>query len=111
MARAHGTNERAAGGVLRVACAEACTTSLGVLPSPRTRLFGRWVLSLVFAFAVCAYLESGILSAGLPSLKGKLTLYTDLARGLKDAAVWAGVFAAAPFPKKVENEGEHGKSL
>ncbi len=72
--------------LLAFAAAVAC---LGVT----ARLFGRWVLAAALAFAVCAYLESGILSEGLPSLNGDLTLYTDRARGLKDAAVWFGVFA------------------
>lgn len=57
------------------------------------RTFGRWVLSAVFAFAVCAYLESGILSAGLPSLNGDWEFFADRGRGLKDAAAWGCVFA------------------
>lgn len=65
------------------------TACLGVL----SRCFGRLVLSLAFAFAVCVYLESGILSEGLPSLTGDLTFFADRTRGMKDAAVWCGVFA------------------
>jgi len=61
---------------------------LGVLG----RRFGRLALSLAFAFAICAYLESGILSEGLPSLNGDWTLFTDRIRGVKDLAAWAGVF-------------------
>lgn len=57
------------------------------------RMFGRWVLSLAFAFAVCVYLESGLLSEGLPSLNDDWRVYKDLGRGLKDAAAWGGVFA------------------
>lgn len=73
--------------LLAFAATAAC---LGLL----CRRFGRAALSMAFAFALCAYLESGILSEGLPSLKGDWTVYTDLSRGLKDAAVWGGVFAA-----------------
>lgn len=72
--------------LLALALGMAC---FGVL----SRRFGRLVLSLAFAFAVCVYLESGILSEGLPSLTGDLTFFADRMRGLKDAAVWCGVFA------------------
>ena len=57
--------------------------------------FGRWVLAPLFAFSVCAYLESGILAAGQPSLNGDWTFFADRLRARWDAAVWAGVFALA----------------
>lgn len=56
------------------------------------RCFGRWVLAPVLAFAACAYLESGILSIGLPILNGKWSFFENVSRGLWDGAVWAGVF-------------------
>jgi hypothetical protein len=58
-----------------------------------SRCFGRWVLAPVFAFTVCAYLESGILAEGQPSLNGDWTFFEDQARARWDAAVWGGVFA------------------
>jgi hypothetical protein len=57
------------------------------------RCFGRWVLAPLFAFTVCAYLESGILAEGQPSLNGDWTFFADRARARWDAAVWGGVFA------------------
>lgn len=54
--------------------------------------FGRWILAPVFAFSICAYLESGILAAGQPSLNGDWTFFADRLRARWDAAVWAGVF-------------------
>ena len=57
------------------------------------RCFGRWILAPVFAFSVCAYLEAGVLSIGLPDLKGDLTFFENPFRARWDAAVWAGVFA------------------
>lgn len=57
-----------------------------------TRCFGRWVLGAVLAFAVCVYLESGILSAGLPSLNGDWFYFHNHARALWDAAAWGAVF-------------------
>lgn len=64
--------------------------ALGLL----ARCFGRWVLAPVLAFAGCAYLESGILSVGLPSLNGDWTFFADRARGMRDAAVWGAVFVS-----------------
>lgn len=68
------------------------------------RCFGRWVLAPVLAFAVCAYLESGVLSAGFPDLRGDWSFFDHSSRGWWDAAVWAGVFAAFgglhPFLKR-----------
>lgn len=55
--------------------------------------FGRWTLGIVFAFAVCVYLESGVLSIGLPSLKGGGWFFENRTRALWDAVVWTGVFA------------------
>lgn len=57
-----------------------------------TRCFGRWVLGTMLAFAVCVYLESGILSAGLPDLNGDWWFFQNRTRALWDAAVWASVF-------------------
>lgn len=56
------------------------------------RCFGRWILAPVLAFTVCAYLESGILAAGHPSLNGDWTFFADQFRARWDAAVWVGVF-------------------
>ena len=56
------------------------------------RCFGRWMLAPVLAFTVCAYLESGILAAGQPSLNGNWTFFADRFRARWDAAVWVGVF-------------------
>ena len=54
--------------------------------------FGRRVLAPVFAFTACAYLESGILAEGQPSLTGDWTFFGDRVRAHWDAAVWGGVF-------------------
>ena len=62
--------------------------SIGVL----ARCFGRWVLSMVFAFSVCVYLESGILSNGLASLNGDILFLLNRTRMLWDALVWFGIF-------------------
>lgn len=64
-------------------------TAVGLL----TRCFGRWVLGVVFAFAICIYLESGALSNGLASLNGDIWSLLNPKRALWDATVWAGVFA------------------
>ena len=58
------------------------------------RCFGRWVLAPVLAFSVCAYLESGVLSIGLPDMKGDWTFFENPGRACWDGAVWLGVFAA-----------------
>ena len=58
------------------------------------RCFGRWVLAPVLAFAGCVYLESGVLSIGLPDLKGDWTFFDNTFRACWDGAVWAAVFAA-----------------
>lgn len=57
------------------------------------RCFGRWVLGAALAFAVCVYLESGILSAGLPELNGEWWFFRNPTRAMWDAAAWGGVFA------------------
>lgn len=68
------------------------------------RCFGRWILAPVLAFAVCAYLESGVLSIGFPDLKGNWDFFDNPFRARWDAAVWIGVFALAggmhPFLKR-----------
>ena len=56
------------------------------------RCFGRWVLGAVLAFAVCVYLESGILSAGLPELNGDWWFFQNKTRAMWDAVAWAAVF-------------------
>lgn len=61
------------------------------------RCFGRWVLGAVLAFAVCVYLESGILSTGLPDLNGDWWFFQNRTRAMWDAAVWAGVFVSFAF--------------
>lgn len=63
--------------------------ALGVLG----RCFGRWVLGATLAFAVCVYLESGILAEGLPELNGEWGFFQNNPRGLWDMAVWCAVFA------------------
>lgn len=69
-----------------------------------SRCFGRWVFGMVFALAVCIYLESGILSNGLANLNGDVFLLQDRTRAMWDAAVWttvfAGVLAVHPFLRK-----------
>lgn len=67
-----------------------CAVAIGLLG----RCFGRWVLGAVLAFAVCVYLESGILSAGLPDLNGDWWFFQNRTRAMWDAAVWAGVFVS-----------------
>jgi hypothetical protein len=57
-----------------------------------SRCFGRWIMAPVFAFTACAYLESGILAEGQPSLTGDWTFLADRARARWDAAIWGGVF-------------------
>lgn len=57
-----------------------------------SRCFGRWTLAPAFSFAVCAYLESGVLAIGLPDLKGDWSFFDNLGRVTWDAAVWVGVF-------------------
>lgn len=63
--------------------------ALGLL----VRYFGSWVLGMTFAFAICVYLESGILSNGLERLNGDIFLLQNRMRALWDATVWIGVFA------------------
>lgn len=69
-----------------------------------TRCFGRLVLASVLAFAVCVYLESGILSIGLPDMKGDWSFFDNRFRACWDAAVWLAVFAlffgCHPFLKR-----------
>lgn len=65
------------------------TVAFGLL----ARYFGRWVLSAALAWGICIYLESGILSADLPSLNGDWWFFYNTKRALWDFAVWAGVFA------------------
>lgn len=55
--------------------------------------FGRWVLGIVLAFEICVYLESGILSEGLPSLNGDWSFFQDSVRAHWDAGIWIAVFA------------------
>lgn len=66
--------------------------------------FGRWVMAPIFAFTVCAYLESGILAEGQPSLTGDWTFFADRIRARWDAAIWGGVvflvFAAHHWLKR-----------
>lgn len=57
-----------------------------------THCFGRWILAPVFAFTVCAYLESGILAAGQPSLNGDWTYFANGTQSSWNAVVWGGVF-------------------
>lgn len=57
-----------------------------------SQCFGRWLLSPVFAFTVCTYLESGILAEGQPTLNGDWTFFADQVRARWDAAIWGGVF-------------------
>lgn len=54
-----------------------------------TRCFGQIALGAVLVFAVCVYLESGILSTGLQSLNGDLWILKNHSRALWDAAAWA----------------------
>jgi hypothetical protein len=57
------------------------------------RCFGRWVLAPVLAFAVCVYLESGVLSIGLPDMKGDWSFFDNRFRACWDAVAWVAVFA------------------
>ena len=57
-----------------------------------TYCFGRWILAPVFAFTVCAYLESGILATGQPSLNGDWTYFANWTQASWNAVVWGGVF-------------------
>lgn len=67
----------------------------GVAIGLLARCFGRWVLGAVLAFAVCLYLESGILSAGLPDLNGDWWFFQNKTRSMWDAVAWATVFVLA----------------
>lgn len=58
------------------------------------RCFGRRVLGVVLAFAVCVYLEAGILSEGLPSLNGDWWFFQNRTRAMWDTAVWLAVFVS-----------------
>lgn len=85
-----------------VAVRFAWMSALGVVAvTSLSRCFGRWVFGMVFALAVCIYLESGILSNGLANLNGDVFLLQDRIRALWDAAVWVAVFvvvlAVHPF--------------
>ena len=100
------------GGVLAVRFAwilALATLAIGLL----SRCFGRWVLGAVLAFAVCVYLESGILSAGLPDLNGDWWFFQNRTRALWDASVWVGVFmlAAALHPLLKRHYGLAGGCL
>lgn len=55
--------------------------------------FGPLVLGFALAFAVCIYLESGILAQDLPTLNGDWWFFQNRTRALWDVALWAGVFA------------------
>lgn len=75
--------------VLRFAWMFAVTVvSLGLL----SRCFGRWVLGGVLSFAVCVYLETGLLSTGLPELNGDWWPFRNRTRALWDTVAWSSVF-------------------
>ena len=57
-------------------------------------------LALALSLFVCFYLESGILSIGLPSINGGLDTFADAWRKLFDAVVWSGVFGLAIIFRK-----------
>lgn len=86
-----GPGELAAAISVRAATAFVlCSIALGVL----ARCFGRLPLTLALAFSICAFLEAGILSAGLPSMNGNWDYFRNPVRALWDGAVWGGVFSA-----------------
>jgi len=59
------------------------------------RTLGRIPCALVLAFVVCEYLETGVLSQGLPLLNGDITAFQSLTfRKLIDTATWVVVFGA-----------------
>lgn len=64
------------------------TVALGCL----VRCFGRFPLGMALAFAMCAFLESGVLSIGLPDLNGKWDFFRNHARAAWDACAWLAVF-------------------
>lgn len=57
-----------------------------------SRYVGRFLTVVIVAFAICAYLEIGILSIGLPTLNGDPFCFTDILRKIWDSAILAGVF-------------------
>lgn len=57
------------------------------------RCFGRWVFAPIFAYSICVYLESGVLSIGQPSLNGDWWFFRNSTRIVWDSVTWAGVFA------------------
>ena len=74
----------AAGGVL----ISICLVMLG-------RYFGKWIYVFMLSLAACVYLESGLLSIGLPELTGNMDFFDDWNRALWDAGIWALVFVIA----------------
>lgn len=75
------------------------------------RYFGRWVLSLALAFGICVYLESGLLSADLPSLNGDWWFFYNTKRALWDLALWGGVTAAVLGGHAVLRKHQTGAAL
>ena len=57
-----------------------------------SRFVGRLISVVIVALTFCAYLETGILSIGLPTLNGDPFCFTDILRKIWDAAILAGVF-------------------
>lgn len=77
-----------------VACV-ALTLALLALFRLSDRYLRGWLQAFLIAALVALYLESGILSAGLPEIDGNLSpLFDGLPRKLWDAAVIGAVFAA-----------------
>lgn len=87
-----GGGELAAAVAIRVAWA---WTPMAAALAALARCFGRWTTGMALAFAACLYLESGVLSSGLPELNGNWSCYLDKTRALWDAGAWAAVFALA----------------
>lgn len=57
--------------------------------------------SVVISLYVCVYLESGLLSMGLPQINGGLTEFANAWRKLGDAVVWTTVFVIAIIMRKM----------
>lgn len=57
-----------------------------------SRCFGRGVLGMGLACAVCIYLESGFLAIGLPSLDGSWWVFQNPSRAMWDGVAWLAVF-------------------
>ena len=83
------------------------SVTLGVVLAITTPILGNFCQLLVVAIMVCAYLESGILSVGLPTLNGDPYCFTDILRKIYDSAILAIIFIALMSSYKYIKEYIH----